>query len=255
MSALIRVLLVDDEPLVREGLRDALSVISDVEVAGECRDGLEALEAIINLAPDVVFLDIQMPGLNGFEVLRRLGERPRPVVVFVTAYDEYAVHAFEVNAVDYLLKPFDEERVRVAVERVRARLHASEQIQTDQRLERLLKQMAGSREQYAERFVGSAGGGLRVIAAKEIEWIEAADNYVRLHASGSRLMIRETMKTILSRLDPSLFVRVHRSAIVNLTCIKELRPLSNGDYMLTLASGHTLTLSRSYRDEVLRRLG
>lgn len=256
MADSLRILIVDDESLIREGLRDALILIPGVEVIGdECRDGIEAVEKIRRHAPDVVFLDVQMPGRNGFEVIRQLKPEEYGTIVFVTAFDEYAVQAFEINAVDYLLKPFDEDRLRLAVERARERLAARVKSQTDEKINLLLEQLS-NQSGYAERFVVTANGRMRIVSANEVEWIEAADNYVCLHLLGdkSSALLRETLKSIEKRLDPKHFIRVHRSAIVNLTQIKELQPSTNGDYTLTLHNGRKITMSRSYRDEVFRRI-
>ena len=255
MADSLRILIVDDEPLIREGLRDALTAISDVEIfREECGDGIEAVNAIRRDQPDVVFLDIQMPGLNAFEVIARLKPEEYGTIVFVTAFNEYAVRAFEINAVDYLLKPFNEERVRLAVERARARLGANAKRQTDEKMLLLLERLSDPPE-YAERFLVTSNGRTRIALTKEIEWIEAADNYICLHFSGgSSALLRETLKSIEKRLDPKCFARIHRSAIVDLSQIKELQPSINGDYTLTLKNGRRLTMSRSYRDEVFKRL-
>lgn len=255
MNDSLRVLIVDDEPLIREGLRDALTAISGVEVIGdECGDGIEAVKAIRRHQPDVVFLDIQMPGLNGFEVIGQLKPEEYGTIVFVTAFDEFAVRAFEINAVDYLLKPFDEERIRIAVERVRARLDAHAKRQTDKKMVQLLEQISNP-SNYAERFLVTSNGRTRIVLTKDIEWIEAADNYVCLHLSdGSAPLQRETLKAIEKRLDPNHFARIHRSIIINLTQIKEFQPSNNGDYAITLQNGRKIPMSRSYRDEIFKRL-
>jgi two-component system LytT family response regulator len=255
MADLLRILIVDDEPLIREGLREVLTRISDVVVIGdECGDGIEAVKAIRCHSPDVIFLDVEMPGLNGFEVINQLNPEEYGTIVFVTAFDEYAVRAFEVNAVDYLLKPFDEERVHLAVKRVRERLGTHNKHQFDEKITRLLEQFA-NKPDYAERFLVTSNGRTRIALTKEIEWIEAADNYVCLHLAGSSsALIRETMKSIEKRLNPKHFARVHRSAIVKLTQIKEFQSSTNGDYILTLQNGRKLTLSRLYRDDVFKKL-
>ena len=253
MSDSLRILIVDDEPLIREGLRDLLTSVSGVEIIGEeCRDGLEAVEAIRRHAPDVVFLDVQMPGLNGFAVINQLRSEDYGTIVFVTAFDEYAVRAFEINAVDYLLKPFDEDRVRIAVDCARARLAARKKGKTDEKINLLLEYI--SKPDHAERFMVTTNGRMRIVPANEIEWIEAADNYVSLHLIGGSVLLRETLKSIEKRLDPKQSARVHRSTIVNLTQIKELQPSAKGDYLLTLRTGRRITMSRSCRDEVFKRL-
>lgn len=253
MTDLIRTLIVDDEPLVREGLCDIIGLIKSVEIVGECDNGLEAIKEIRRLAPDVVFLDIQMPGLSGFEVIENLEPEERPIVIFVTAYNEFAVRAFKINAADYLLKPFNEDNVRSAITRVRERLLTSQRLQTERKVNQLLGRLA-VRQQYAERFIVPLGKLTRIVETKNIEWIEANGNYVSLHSKSEKLLLRETMKSIEKRLNPKLFVRIHRSTIVNLTQIKEIQLMPSGDYTLMLQNGKYLILSRWYRDEVFKRL-
>jgi two-component system LytT family response regulator len=253
VADLIRTLIVDDEPLVREGLCDVIGFIKDVEIVGECDNGLEAVQAIRRLAPDAVFLDIRMPGLNGFEVIESLKPEERPIIIFVTAYNEFAVGAFKINAADYLLKPFNEDNVRSAITRVRERLLIGQNLQTDRKINQLLRQLA-TRQKYTERFIVPSGKLMRIVETKDIEWIEAAGNYVSLHTKSEGLLLRETMKSIEKQLNPKSFVRIHRSTIVNLAQIKEIKLMPSGDYMLMLQSGKYLTLSRWYRDEVFKRL-
>lgn len=255
MNDPLRILIVDDEPLIREGLRDTLACISGVEAMDdECGDGIKAVETIRRRQPDVVFLDIQMPGRDGFEVIAQLRPEDYGTIVFVTAFDEYAVRAFEINAVAYLLKPFDEARVRLAVERARERLDANAKRRTDEKINLLLEQLS-NRTNYAERFLVTSNGRTRIVSVEEIEWIEAADNYVSIHiADGDSVLLRETLKSLEERLDPKHFVRIHRSTIVKLTKIKELQPSINGDYTLKLQNGRKLNMSRSYRDAVFKRL-
>jgi two-component system LytT family response regulator len=260
ISRTLRVLIVDDEPLVREALRDALRGDARFEIAGERGDGLSALDACAELAPDVVLLDVQMPELTGVEVANQLRHaEKRPAVVFVTAYDEHAVRAFELDAIDYVLKPFDEARVRAALDRVVRRLTSEDSAsatQRDERDERILAALTAiaGRGATPVRFVATVGGRLRVIDAAAVDWIEAADNYVRLHMSSGSVLVRETMKSVEGRLDPEEFARVHRSQIVRLSRIKELQPLESGDYTVLLTTGARLTLSRTHRDRVMARL-
>lgn len=256
MNNPLQILIVDDEPIIRDGLRDTLACISGVEALDdECGDGIKAVETIRRRRPDIVFLDIQMPGLDGFEVIEQLKPAEYGTIVFVTAYDEYAVRAFEINAVAYLLKPFDETRVRLAIERARERLDANAKRRTDEKINLLLERLSNQAD-YAERFPVTSNGRTRIVAAEEIEWIEAADNYVSMHLSGGgSVLLRETLKSLEKRLDPKRFVRIHRSTIVNFTKIKELQPSINGDYTLTLQNGRKLNMSRSYRDTVFKRLG
>lgn len=239
----IRVLLVDDESPARRKIRRFLEREVDVEVVGESGDGPTAIAAIRELEPDLVFLDIQMPGADGFEVIEALGAA-RPHIIFVTAYHEHAVRAFEVAALDYLLKPFDEPRFRAALHRARERVRRREPGVPEEALRRLLE------------ITGGAGGG-RILVKRddrsfflrqeEIHWLEAADNYVKLHTARGDHLVRGTLGGMEERLDPSRFVRVSRSAIVNLDRVAELRPWSHGDRIVVLKDGTELTLSRRYR--------
>ena len=250
----LRVLIVDDEPLVREGLRDYLADEPGLAIAGECANGLEALAFLERGAPvDVVLLDVQMPGLDGIELARALLP-DGPSVVFVTAFSEHAIRAFELNAVDYLLKPFDRERLRSAIARVRGRRASQTQAELSDRLGVVLDALRRDRT-YAERLLVKTDGRIRFVPVADLEWVEAADNYVRLHARGERHLLRETIRSLEGRLDPAHFARVHRSAIVNLARIRELQPTFNGEYAVLLDTGAKLTLSRSYRDAVRARLG
>ncbi|HXE56633.1 MAG TPA: LytTR family DNA-binding domain-containing protein [Gemmatimonadales bacterium] len=248
----LRVLLVDDEPLVRQGLRSFLEDEPDVEVVGEARDGREALQLIVQRRPSLVFLDVQMPELDGVAVAEALAAES-PAIVFVTAYDRYAVRAFDLQAVDYLLKPFDRPRFQAALERARRRLAASEREVLARRVEALLLELGG--RGYLERIPVRSGRRIVVVPVDEVEWFEAADNYVRLHAGGRGHLLRETIKRLETRLDPRRFARIHRSAIVNLDRVRELQPLANGEYAVFLGSGTRLILSRTYRDAFQARIG
>jgi len=254
MTEKIRTLIVDDEPLARERIRDLLALEPDVEVLAECENGQVALAAIRRYAPDLVFLDVQMPELDGFGVLEALEGEPLPVVVFVTAYDEYAIRAFDVHAVDYLLKPFDEERFRIALGRARSRLGERRAESLDERLEAVLSELR-AREQYADRLLVKNDGRVTVLQVEEVDWIEAADNYARVHTARGRYLVREPIKTLERKLNPRHFARVHRSAIVNLARVRELQPLFGGEYVIILSTGAKLTLSRGYRDAFRDRLG
>jgi two-component system LytT family response regulator len=242
-----RVVLADDEPLVRERLRTLLAPHPGFVLAGECGDGAAAVEAITALCPDLVFLDVQMPELDGFEVVEALPEARLPALVFVTAFDEYAVRAFEVNAVDYLLKPLREERFETALARVAARLARPAEAggAPDAELRALVAELR-ARQGLAERFVVRQDTRLTFVRPEAIDWIDAAGNYVRLHAGGQAHLLRLTLKAVEARLDPDRFVRVHRSAIVNLERIVALEPYFHGEYVLTLADGAKLTASRSH---------
>ncbi len=250
MMQKIRTLIVDDEPLAREGVRLHLEEHPDFEVVGECGSGEEAVERIEADDPDVVFLDVQMPGLDGFAVLESIGTANRlPAVVFVTAYDQFALRAFEAHALDYLLKPFEAERFGKALDRVRAQLLNRNQTPMEERLRGLLASL-GAREQYLERMVARINGRILILRVDEIDWIEAAANYVRVHIGPKQYLVRETMTNLEARLDPERFLRIHRSIIVRKDRIKELEPLFQGDYSLVLSDGTRLTSSRGYRDKI-----
>jgi two-component system, LytTR family, response regulator len=244
-----RVVLADDEPLVRERLRTLLAPHPEFALAAECGDGAAAVEAIGALRPDLVFLDVQMPELDGFEVVEALPEARLPAIVFVTAFDEYAVRAFEVNAVDYLLKPLREERFETALARVAARLARAPEAEAASAADGELRALVAdlrARQGLAERFVVRQGTRLTFVRPEAIDWIDAAGNYVRLHAGGRAHLLRLTLKAVEARLDPDRFVRVHRSAIVNLERIVAVEPWFHGEYVLTLADGARLTASRSH---------
>jgi two-component system LytT family response regulator len=250
----LRVLLVDDEPLVRQGIRDFLDAEPGVAIIGECGNGLEALEIIAREPVDVVFLDVQMPELDGLGVAAALAGQGGPEVVFVTAYSEHAVRAFEVNAVDYVLKPFDRERFVAALGRVRARRTGGDREELARRLAAVLAELQRS-QGHVQRVLVRSDGRIRLLAVNDIDWIEAADNYARLHAGAERHLIRETMASLEARLDPAHFARIHRSTIVNLDRVRELQPTFNGEYAVLLHTGAKLTLSRGYRDALRERLG
>lgn len=247
MAHVVTVAIVDDEPLAREGLRTLLTGDRDVEVVAECADGQAAIEAIRRTKPDIVFLDVQMPDLDGFDVLRALAGEPLPAVIFVTAYDKYALKAFEVHAVDYLLKPFHDERFAEALARAKARRGEN----MTERIARLLDE----RKPKVMRVLVKTGGRVLFIRADEIDWIEAADYYVKLHVAGKVHMLRESMAALEARLDPDVFFRVHRSAIVNLERVRELQPFSRREHVLVLRDGTRLRLTRSRRERLAALLG
>jgi len=265
----IRTLIVDDEPLARQGLRVLLEEEPDVEIAAECADGLEALDALRELRPDLVFLDVQMPEMGGFEVLEAwdgFGESA-PVVVFVTAYDEYALKAFEVHALDYLLKPFDDERFARALDRARAELDRRRDSEVTARIEALLEARRGGGEGEADeaealerapsfrRFVVRSAGRIHFVDIDEIDWIEAAGDYVRLHAGERSHLMRETMKDLERRLDPAEWIRIHRSTFVRISRVKEIRTTDTGQYHVILDDGTHRSLSRSGRERLEAVLG
>jgi two-component system LytT family response regulator len=243
---LIRALVVDDEPHGRERVAMLLAGRSDVAVVGECADGRQAVRAIRELRPDLVFLDVQMPELDGFGVLEEVGPAEMPAVVFVTAYDAYAIRAFEVNALDYLLKPVDPERLATALERAAERVRLRAPGRADERVVALLEGLE-RRRRYASRFVVRDQGAAFFLPAEQVEWIEAERNYVRLHAKGGAAhLIREPLKEVEARLDPERFVRVSRSAIVNLDAVERVEPWFRGEYVLILRDGARLTSSRAH---------
>ncbi|HEX8696884.1 MAG TPA: LytTR family DNA-binding domain-containing protein [Longimicrobium sp.] len=251
----IRTLIVDDEPLARERLRTLLEREDDVEVVGECGDGVEAVDSIVRLEPDLVFLDVQMPGVDGFEVIRRVGAARMPFVVFATAFDDFALQAFEANALDYLLKPFERERFRVSLERARRQLGQRGGARVDPRFLEWLEGLSQAAAEYRERFVVKTGNRFRVVRAADVDWIEAADNYVRLHLGKEQHLLRETMSELDRSLDPRRFVRIHRSTIVNVDRIHSIESWGAGEFLFVLADGTKLASSRGYRDRLRSVLG
>ncbi len=249
-----RVIVVDDEPLARERLRTLLASHEEFELVAECGDGEEAVVAIHRHAPDLVFLDVQMPEVDGFGVLRMLDESRLPEVVFVTAFDAYALRAFDVNAVDYLLKPFDRARFERALARASDALRARTNGEPSAQLASLLAQLRTDRGR-AGRFVVRSGSKLHFVREDDVDWIDAQGNYVRLHAQGREHLVRETMAGVEARLDASRFVRVHRSAIVNIERIVSLEPYFHGEYVLTMKDGAKLTSSRTYSGRLRELLG
>jgi len=251
----IRVLIVDDEPLARESLRLLLARRSEATVAGECRNGLEAVAAIAELRPDLVFLDVHMPGLDGFEVIREVGAEAMPAVVFVTAYEQFAVRAFETQALDYLLKPYAPERFHASLDRVLATLRRREAEDMAAALKRLLAVMQDDGRQpasaYAARLPAQRGKAMIFIDVAELEWIEACDDYVKLHLADGAYLQKETLKALEVRLDPAHFARVHKSAIVRIDKIKALRPLFKGDLEAEMAGGDRVKVSRRRKRALL----
>ncbi len=248
----LRVLIVDDEPLGRERVRTFLEKEDDIEIVGESSDGLDAIENIRELEPELVFLDVQMPGKNGLEVIDEIGPEKMPAVIFVTAYDQYALDAFDLHAVDYLLKPFDRDRFHRALERARDKL--KQQGALDERLLSLLENLKPEGG-YLERIVVKSSGRIVFVRVADIHWIEAAGNYVRLHTDERVHLLRETMNRLEKRLDPDRFLRIHRSTIVNLEAVKELQPWFHGEYAVILSDGNKLTMSRTYRDRLQHLFG
>jgi two-component system LytT family response regulator len=245
---------VDDEPIARERILALLQQENDVEVIGQCADGVQAVSAIQQQSPDLVFLDVQMPGCDGFGVIQNIGADRMPTVVFVTAYDEYALRAFEVHALDYLLKPFGKDRFQETLKHARESLERRRAGDLGRRLLALVHDLKPE-QQRLDRLVVKSGGRVFFLRTDEIDWIEAAGNYVRLHLGEESHLFRETMNGMESRLDGRRFVRIHRSRIVNTERIKELQPWFNGEYVVILRNGTRLTLSRGYREKLQEQLG
>ena len=261
----IRTILVDDERLARRGLELRLAGAPDVEIVAECENGRDAIEQVAALKPDLMFLDIQMPGLSGLDVLARLPQDALPVIVFVTAFDRYAVDAFEANALDYLLKPVEDARLEHALARVRQHLNERAALEQRERMLGLLASLRGAGELDPEaqlaRMATPASRFPEVLAIRtgretvrvrstDIDWIDAAGDYMCVHAGEETHVLRGTMKELEASLDPAAFQRIHRSAIVNLKRVRKLRPHANGEYFLTLEGGQELKLSRTHRDKV-----
>jgi two-component system LytT family response regulator len=239
----IRVLIVDDEPIARRGIGQQLKGEPEIEIVGECANGMEAVAAIKTKSPDLVFLDVQMPEMDGFEVIETVGVERMPRVIFVTAYDQYTLRAFEVHALDYLLKPFDHDRFVKALNHAKSSLQRGE---FNRQLIRLLDDRLAARKPL-ERLVIKAGGRIYFLNVEEVDWIEAADNYVELHVGRESHLLRETISGLAARLDPARFLRIRHSTIVNIERVKELRPLFRGEYLIVLRDGTELTSSRRYR--------
>ena len=249
----LKALIVDDEPLARERIRQLLAGEEDVELVGECKDGEEAVVAIELRRPDVVFLDVRMPKADGLEVVAALDPGDLPSVIFVTAYDEYALRAFEVHALDYLLKPVSRERFAKALERVRDERRRSNG-DLGERLLGLLDDLKEGKPPL-ERLCVRSGGRIVFLKTREIDWIDGAGNYVRIHAAGEAHLMRSTLGGMAARLDPDKFVRVHRSTIVNVDRVRSVETTPAGDHVLILEEGQRLTVGRSHRQGLERILG
>jgi two-component system LytT family response regulator len=245
---MMRVLIVDDEPPARDKLRRWLADQADIDLIGECADGLDASASIATLKPDAVFLDIQMPGMSGLEVAAQLEPAQAPLLVFVTAYDEHAIRAFDLNAVDYLLKPYDKDRLHKTLERLRGR--RGDAAAASESAIRTARAQTGS----SERLLVPQGEQLQLIDASSIHWLEADDNYVHVHTAQARYMVRRTLSDLLMQLG-TRFTRIHKSAAVNITEVKSLSPLFKGDHEVHLRSGAVLRLSRRYKDELFGSMG
>jgi two-component system LytT family response regulator len=247
----IRTLIVDDEPLARAMLRSFLAEDAEVDVIGECGDGNSAIEMIESAVPELVFLDIQMPDLDGFGVLRALTPAAIPNIVFVTAYDQFALKAFDVHAIDYLLKPFDRERFERTLTRVKQQVALEKREDVNEALLRFLNEQS-ARPQAVKRILVKSGERAVFVRPDEISWIEAQGNYVALHVGAQSLLLRQTINTLEKQLDPGKFQRIQRSAIVNLDAIREMRPAGRGEYEIVLRDGVALKLSLTYRESFLR---
>ena len=245
----IQTLIVDDEPLARDRLRQLLQADPEFQIAGECRNGVEAVEAIRKSRPDLIFLDVQMPEVDGFGVIEAVGARNMPAVIFVTAYDKYALRAFDENALDYLLKPYDERRFQRAVQRVKDHLHRGSSNNMTERMMALLQDVSPERKAM-DRLVIKSDGRVVFLKTREVDYAEAAGNYLSLHVGKDTYLIRETMNAFEARLDPEKFLRIHRSTIVNIERIKEPHPWFNGDYRVVLKDGTKLTLSSTHKQKL-----
>ncbi len=266
MSEVLKTIIVDDEALARRGLRHRLSEVGDVDIIAEARNGREALDLIREHHPDLVFLDIQMPGLDGFDVLRALPAEEIPAIVFVTAFDDYAIKAFEANALDYVLKPIEDTRLSDALDRVRENREQKRALKHRNSLLKLVGNITGApirsmtelsargidklKKKEAPRLAIKDGGKTTWIPQEKIEWIDAAGDYMCVHAEGETHIMRCTMSHLLEELDANVFKRIHRSTIVNLNCIEEVIPHTKGEYFLQLENGEKIKVSRNYRETI-----
>lgn len=256
----IKTLIVDDEPLARRNLRALLKDDRQIEVVGECSNGLEAVKAIKAATPDLIFLDIQMPEMSGFDVLERVGAHQIQAIIFVTAFDQFALKAFEVHALDYLLKPFDQARFDRALRQAKTQIEQGQINKLSNKLLALLEARATEREYrpppkaFLNRLMIKLANRVVLLKVSEIDWIEADGNYAKLHVGSKAHLLREKMNDLEAQLDPERFVRIHRSIIVNLDRVQELHPHFNGDYIVVLNDGTRLKLSRSRREHLQERL-
>jgi two-component system, LytTR family, response regulator len=253
-NAPIRALIADDEALARKFIRQMLKDDHDVEIVGECSNGKEAVAMIRKQNPDLVLLDVQMPEMDGFAVLESIGVERLPEIIFATAYEQYAIRAFELHALDYLLKPFDQARFKDAIKHAKERFRSERQDEGRTQISALLESIK-NKSQYLDRLMIKASGRITFLSTDEINWIEADDKYVHLHTGKISPMVRQTLSAMETQLDPRKFRRIHRSAIVNVERIKELQPLFNGEHSILLEDGTKLTLSRNYKDKLFELLG
>ena len=245
----IRTVIADDMPLARSRIRRYLKTDSEIEIICECSRGGEAIEAINNLKPDLVFLDVEMPEVSGFEVLQAINLDPAPVVIFVTAYDQFTLRAFDYHALDYLLKPFDEARLKRSLERAKRELKQTKQTDINEHLQSVL-QNGNSEPKFLKRIAVKSGERTVFLPTNDIDWVSTAGNYLELHVGKQTHLIRERMCELEAKLDPTKFVRIHRLSLINIERVRELQPLFNGDYVVILHNGVRLTLSRTYREKL-----
>jgi len=248
----VRALIVDDEPLARRGVVLRLRRFRDVEIVGECGDGHSAVERILAQSPDVVFLDIQMPGMDGFEVLRALPAESLPGIIFLTAYEQHVLRAFDVHALHYLLKPVDDTRFAAAIGRARELVDSK--LKADDMAQRVIRMLGHASDAYTSRFTLQTGSRIQIVMAEDVEWIGAAGDYVELHVNGRSFLIRETMSSLEQKLDPEKFLRIHRSRIVQSKDILELRSIENREFTIKLSDGSEHRSSRTYADRLERWL-
>lgn len=250
----ITAVVADDEALARKFIRRLLKDDEEIEVIGECANGKEAAAMIKKQRPDLVFLDVQMPELDGFGVLEAIGNERWPQVIFTTAYEQYAIRAFELHALDYLLKPFDQTRFKDAMQHAKERLRSGVDKEARSQINALLESIK-KKSQYLDRLVIKSGGRITFLQTDEINWIESDDKYVHLHTGKTTPMVRQTLSAMEAQLDPNKFRRIHRSTIVNVARIQELQPMFNGEHSVLMSDGAKLTLSRNYRDKLFELLG
>jgi len=248
----VRALIVDDEPLARRGVVLRLRRFRDVEIVGECGDGHSAVERILAQSPDVVFLDIQMPGMDGFEVLRALPAEKLPGIIFLTAYEQHVLRAFDVHALHYLLKPVDDTRFAAAIGRARELVDSK--LKADDMAQRVIRMLGHASDAYTSRFTLQTGSRIQIVMAEDVEWIGAAGDYVELHVNGRSFLVRETMSSLEQKLDPEKFLRIHRSRIVQSKDILELRSIENREFTIKLSDGSEHRSSRTYADRLERWL-
>lgn len=250
----LKVLVIDDESLARDLIIELLKEFDDIQVIGECSDGLDAVKTIEKLRPDLIFLDVQMPLLNGLEVLERLKDSYLPEIIFVTAYDNYAIRAFDFHAIDYLLKPISRPRFEQAVQHAKERIFQQNSSATKEQLFALLENRQ-NKMPHLQRIFVKENGKIILLEPETIDWIEADDKYLHLHTANKKHLIRQTLNSVEAELNPNIFLRIHRSIIVNLTRVKEIHPLFNGEYVLILHDKTKLTLSRNYKNRFFERFG